>query len=203
MYQKFGKRTFDLCLAITGLIFLSPLFILIPLLLIIIDRQRPFFLQNRPGLGNKIFMLVKFKTMYEKQGVQDDLFPEAKRVTPFGNFLRKTSLDELPQLWNVLIGNMSIIGPRPLLVEYLPLYNLNQQRRHEVRPGISGWAQIHGRNMLNWESKFALDIWYIDNISFLQDLKIIALTIKGLFSLKHISTRSAIGIDKFTGEKIL
>ncbi len=159
-----------------------------------------FFFQQRPGKNNEIFRLIKFKTMTDERDSEGNLLPDEKRLTPIGKFIRSTSLDELPQLWNVIKGDMSFIGPRPLLVDYLPLYNSEQIRRHEVRPGITGWAQVNGRNTISWKRKFELDLWYIDNLSFLLDVKIIFLTLKKVFLRKDISSGSSATMEVFTGD---
>lgn len=177
MYNSFGKRLFDFILAAAGLIILSPLFLLLFLLILCLDKQYPFYNQPRPGLNGKIFIIAKFRTMRDLRDKEKMPLPDAQRTTPLGKFLRQTSLDELPQLWNVLTGDMSLVGPRPLLPEYLPLYNQEQRRRHTVKPGITGWAQINGRNNIGWAAKFEYDLWYVDNLSFPLDLNILFLTL--------------------------
>lgn len=159
------------------------------------------FRQTRPGLHGKPFQMVKFRTMRDAIGADGQPLPDAERMTPFGSFLRSASLDELPELWNVLKGDMSLVGPRPLLMEYLPLYSPEQARRHEVRPGVTGWAQINGRNALSWEEKFRLDVWYVDNRSFWLDLKILALTVKKVFVREGISAAGEVTAAKFTGSR--
>ena len=176
MYRSWGKRTFDFILAGTGLIILFPLFVFISLSLIISRQRNPFFLQSRPGLHSIPFTIIKFKTMIEPTSFHSQTLSDHDRITKLGKILRKTSLDELPQLWNVLIGNMSLVGPRPLLLEYVPLYNDFQNQRHQVKPGITGWAQVHGRNALDWQQRLDMDVWYTQNMSVLLDLKMMAKT---------------------------
>ena len=185
--------------------FLSLLVVIVPLislltLLVVINIGRPlFFLQQRPGLNGKPFTLIKFRTMRNAVDENGDVLPDAERLTNFGKFLRSSSLDELPTLWNVLKGDMSLVGPRPLLTEYMPLYNEGQLRRHEVRPGITGWAQINGRNTVPWEEKFKLDVWYVDNHSFWLDIKILLLTIKKVFVREGISADNHVTMERFSG----
>ena len=178
---------------------LLPIFIIVTILLIIVNRGNPFFLQERPGKNERIFKVIKFKTMNDFKDEKGALLPDKDRLTKVGLFVRKTSLDEIPQLLNVILGNMSLIGPRPLLVEYLPLYNNFQKQRHNVKPGITGWAQINGRNAISWEQKFELDIFYVNNISFLLDLKIIFLTIKKVVISENISSDTSVSMEKFKG----
>jgi lipopolysaccharide/colanic/teichoic acid biosynthesis glycosyltransferase len=173
MYRRFGKRLFDLVLVIPSLIVLSPVIALVAVAARIALGRGVMYRQERPGLGGKPFMLYKFRTMVEAHDEQGNPLSDADRLTPFGNWLRKWSLDELPQLWNVLRGDMSLVGPRPLVVRYLPRYSPEQLRRHEVRPGLTGWTQINGRNTISWEQKFQYDVWYVDHLSFWLDLKII------------------------------
>ena len=193
------KRLLDLSTALFGLILLSPLIFI----LILLIRQKlgspVFFTQVRPGLHGKPFKMIKFRTMTDARDADGNLLPDNIRLTAFGRFLRSTSLDELPELWNVLKGDMSLVGPRPLLMEYLPLYTPEQARRHQARPGITGWAQINGRNAISWEAKFKLDVWYVDNQSFWLDLKILALTIKKVFVREGISAEGEATMPKFTG----
>lgn len=177
MYRRFGKRTVDIIFAGTGLIILSPLFLLLTVLLWFLNKGTPFFYQSRPGLHEVIFTLVKFKTMRDQSDEFGNLLSDEQRATSFGTFLRQTSLDEIPQLWNVLKGDMSLVGPRPLLTEYLPKYNSDQKRRHNVKPGITGWAQINGRNAISLTEKLRYDVWYVENMSFLLDTKIMFLTV--------------------------
>ncbi|MGI9526594.1 MAG: sugar transferase [Weeksellaceae bacterium] len=201
MYQSIFKRFLDFTLSLVGLLVLSPIFILITIFLYLANDGSPFFFQTRPGKNGNLFNIVKFKTMNDKKDSQGDLLPDADRLTSIGKFVRKTSLDEIPQLINVLKGDMSLIGPRPLLPEYLPLYDDHQKRRHDVKPGITGWAQVNGRNAISWEQKFNYDVWYVDNISFLLDLKIILLTIKKVFISEGISSDTSVTMDKFKGNK--
>ena len=178
MYRAFFKRFIDLSLSIVLLFILSPVFLFIIVLLYsFYGKRNVFFLQDRPGKNSKVFRVIKFKTMSDEYTSDNILLSDSERITIIGKFLRLTSIDELPQLINVLKGDMSIIGPRPLLVEYLPLYNKEQARRHQIRPGITGWAQVNGRNAISWTKKFELDVWYVDNMSFFLDLKIIYLTV--------------------------
>lgn len=199
MYKKFIKTFFDFLIALLLLILLSPFFILITLALFIANRGTPFFLQHRPGKNDKIFTIIKFKTMNDKKDATGNLLSDADRLTKIGVFIRKTSLDEIPQLLNVVNGDMSIIGPRPLLVEYLPLYNQTQKRRHQVKPGITGWAQVNGRNAISWDDKFKLDVYYVEKQNFLLDLKIILLTIKKVFFFKEITQQGQATTTKFEG----
>ncbi len=178
MYRAFFKRFIDLSLSIVLLFILSPVFLFIIVLLYsFYGKRNVFFLQDRPGKNSKVFRVIKFKTMSDEYTSDNKLLSDSERITIIGKFLRLTSIDELPQLINVLKGDMSIIGPRPLLVEYLPLYNKEQARRHQIRPGITGWAQVNGRNAISWTKKFELDVWYVDNMSFFLDLKIVYLTV--------------------------
>lgn len=193
------KRLFDIIASALGLLLLSPVIAIVAWLI----RRRlgspVLFRQLRPGLDGKPFEMIKFRTMLDAVGANGSPLPDAERMTPFGSFLRATSLDELPELWNVLKGDMSLVGPRPLLMEYLPLYTPEQFRRHEARPGVTGWAQINGRNALSWEDKFRLDIWYVDNQSLWLDLKIIFLTIKKVVARDGISAEGEATMSKFTG----
>jgi undecaprenyl phosphate N,N'-diacetylbacillosamine 1-phosphate transferase len=199
MYSVFFKRLLDLILSLLGLIILSPIFLIVWLMLIIANEGKPFFFQARPGKNERIFKIIKFKTMNEKKDAQGELLPDEKRLTGVGKFVRKTSLDEIPQLMNVFKGDMSLIGPRPLLIQYLPLYNTDQKRRHEVRPGITGWAQVNGRNAISWQKKFEYDVWYVNHVTFLLDLKILLLTVKKVFKSEGISSTTSITMEKFTG----
>ncbi|NGM60899.1 sugar transferase [Sphingobacterium sp. SGG-5] len=201
MYKNFFKRFFDVSVACLGLVLLSPIFIAVTIGLCFANNGRPFFLQSRPGRNGKIFKIVKFKTMNEKKDVSGHLLPDAERLTPVGAFVRKTSLDEIPQLINVLKGDMSLIGPRPLLVQYLPLYNSHQARRHEVRPGITGWAQVNGRNAISWQQKFDYDVWYVDHLTCILDAKIFFLTIRKVFVREGISAVGQATMEPFKGNK--
>ena len=199
MYPKFFKRIIDFVFAFFGLLFLSPLLIFVTIGLFIVNNGKPFFFQLRPGLHERIFKIVKFKTMNDKKDADGKLLPDADRLTLIGAIVRKTSLDEIPQLINVLKGEMSLIGPRPLLPQYLPLYNQEQRKRHLVRPGITGWAQVNGRNAISWQQKFTYDVWYVDNISFVLDLKILLLTVKKVFVREGISQDGHVTISPFIG----
>ena len=176
MYKMYVKRVIDFMLSLAGLIAISPFLLLFTVLLCIVNRGSPFFLHERPGRNGRIFCLIKFKSMSDLRDAKGKLLPDVQRLTSVGRFMRSLSLDEFPQLINVLKGDMSLIGPRPLLVRYLPLYNERQMRRNEVRPGITGWAQINGRNALSWQEKFEYDVWYVENLSFILDLKILFMT---------------------------
>lgn len=199
MYNCILKRIFDLGIALIGLVILSPFFVLVTIALAFANAGNPFFFQSRPGFKGKIFKIVKFKTMNDKKDANGELLSDAERLTPIGAFVRKTSLDEIPQLINVLKGDMSLIGPRPLLVQYLPLYNQKQFRRHEVRPGITGWAQVNGRNAISWGQKFDFDVWYVDHVSFTLDVKIFFLTIKKVFVREGISADGQATMEPFKG----
>lgn len=199
MYKNIGKRAFDIILACVGLIICCPVFIVVFLLLLIANRGNPFFLQKRPGQNGIIFRIIKFRTMNNRKDNKGNLLSDEKRLTKVGMIIRQSSLDEMPQLINVLIGDMSLIGPRPLLPEYLPLYNDVQKRRHLTRPGITGWAQINGRNAISWTEKFEYDVYYVDNISFQLDLKIIKLTIKKVLLKEDITSKTSSTMERFTG----
>lgn len=200
MYKNFIKRILDFSIAFMALtILLLPLAIITLWLHFANKGAGAFFFQERPGLNGKIFKICKFKTMTDERDSEGNLLPDEVRLTKVGKIVRSTSIDELPQFWNVLVGDMSLIGPRPLLVEYLPLYSKEQARRHEVRPGITGWAQCHGRNSISWAEKFKLDVWYVDNISLLTDLKIIAITIKKVLAREGISQEGNATMENFDG----
>jgi len=201
MYKIYIKSITDFCISLLVLIVTSPILILITLLLFFSNKGKPFFFQLRPGKNDKIFKIIKFKTMNDKKESEGNLLSDAKRLTKVGAFVRKTSLDEIPQLINVLKGDMSLIGPRPLLPEYLPLYNEIQKRRHEVKPGITGWAQVNGRNAISWQKKFEYDVWYVDNLSFLLDFKILFLTIKKVFISEGISHQGEATMSYFKGKE--
>ena len=199
MYKNYFKRLFDFLAAFFGLLVLSPLFVLVMIGLYVANQGKPFFFQARPGKDERIFKIIKFKTMNDKKDAQGNLLPDADRLTPIGAFVRKTSLDEIPQLINVLKGDMSLIGPRPLLPQYLPLYNETQKRRHQVRPGITGWAQVNGRNAITWKRKFELDVEYVDNLSFIMDVKVFFTTFKKVFKSEGISQEGQVTAEAFNG----
>ena len=199
VYRKYLKRFFDFTLSLLLLIIAFPLNTTISIILFFTNNGKIFFIQPRPGKNENIFFIIKFRTMNDKKNEYGELLPDNKRITTMGNFIRKTSIDELPQLINVLKGDLSFIGPRPLLVDYLPLYNDFQRRRHEVKPGITGWAQVNGRNAISWQKKFEYDIWYVDNICFLLDIKIIFLTIKKIFLAENINASDNTTMVKFAG----
>ena len=199
MYKHFFKRFFDFFIALIGLIVLSPIFIFVTIGLYFANQGKPFFFQSRPGLNEKIFKIIKFKTMNDKKDANGNLLSDAERLTPIGAFVRKTSLDEIPQLINVLKGDMAIIGPRPLLPQYLPLYNEVQKHRHDVRPGITGWAQVNGRNAISWTKKFELDVWYVDNLSFTTDINVFFTTFKKVFKSEGISQEGQVTAEAFNG----
>lgn len=199
MYQNYIKRIIDIIVSIVVLIIVFPILLGVIVLLIITNNGHPFFFQIRPGKNERLFKIVKFKTMNEAKDNNGVLLPDAERMTKVGNFIRKTSLDELPQLLNVIKGEMSLIGPRPLLPEYLPLYTNEQKKRHNVRPGITGWAQVNGRNAISWEEKFKFDVYYADNISVLLDLKILFLTIKKVMKREGVSAEGSVSMEKFKG----
>ncbi len=193
------KRLLDLCFSLLAVIFLSPVILVLSIIIKIKLGSPVIFRQRRPGLNGKPFEMVKFRSMKDAVDVNGNLLPDEERMTPFGHKLRSSSLDELPGLWNVLKGDMSLAGPRPLLVQYLPLYNKEQARRHDVRPGITGWAQVNGRNAISWEDKFALDVWYVDNRTFLLDMKILFLTVKKVFIKEGISAEGEATMPAFKG----
>src|SRR5690606_6315728 len=199
MYKNFFKRFIDFVVALLLLALLSPILIVVTICLFFANNGKPFFFQERPGLNEKIFKIIKFKTMNDKKDKDGNLLSDAERLTPIGAFVRKTSLDEIPQLINVLKGAMSLIGPRPLRTYYLPLYNEVQKTRHNVRPGITGWAQVNGRNAISWTKKFELDVYYVNNISFALDLKIFFLTIKKVFKREGISAEGQATTEAFNG----
>ncbi|MCA4782192.1 sugar transferase [Empedobacter stercoris] len=200
MYKNYLKRFLDFTIALIGLICLSPVFMVVTIGLYFANQGKPFFFQARPGLNEKIFKIIKFKTMNDKKDAQGNLLSDAERLTPIGAFVRKTSLDEIPQLINVLKGDMSLIGPRPLLPQYLPLYNETQRKRHLVRPGITGWAQVNGRNAISWQKKFELDVWYVENLSFAADLNVFFTTFKKVFKSEGISADGHVTIEPFNGK---
>ena len=201
IYRKYIKRGIDIAASALGLLCLSPILAAITVWLHFANRGAgAFFRQERPGLHGKIFKVVKFKTMTDERDAAGNLLPDAERLTAVGRFVRSTSLDELPQLWNVLRGDMSLIGPRPLLPQYLPLYRPEQARRHNVRPGITGWAQCHGRNAISWTQKFKLDVWYVDNLTFAIDCKILLLTLKKVLLRDGISSATSATMEEFRGQ---
>lgn len=195
------KRVFDVLISGAALVFLSPLFLAVAVLIRSRLGMPVFFQQVRPGRNDRPFKMIKFRTMLDARDESGNLLPDFKRLTSLGRILRATSLDELPEFWNVLRGDMSLVGPRPLLMEYLPLYTPEQARRHEIRPGITGWAQVNGRNAISWEDKFRLDVWYVDNHSIWLDLKIISMTIVHVFSTTGINASGDITMPRFTGTK--
>lgn len=199
MYRNFVKRILDIIISGIALLCFCPIILVLIAILMIANRYSAFFVQERPGKDGKIFKLVKFKTMTDKTDSDGNLLPDDKRLTKIGTIIRSTSLDELPQLWNVLKGDMSLIGPRPLLIQYLPLYSSEQARRHEVKPGITGWAQINGRNAITWKQKFEYDVWYVDNISFALDLEILWLTFKKVVARENINSATSATMEYFNG----
>lgn len=200
MYKSFFKRVIDFCIVFVILALIWPILLVITIWLHFANKGAgAFFFQERPGKNGKIFEVIKFKTMTDERDENGNLLPDADRLTKIGAFIRSTSIDELPQLINVLKGDMALIGPRPLLVQYLPLYNKEQARRHEVRPGITGWAQSHGRNAISWTEKFKLDVWYVDHISLMTDIKIIFITIKKVLFREDINSATSVTMEYFDG----
>ena len=200
MYKHFFKRFFDFWISLIVLIAISPVLLVVVIWLHFANKGTGiFFFQDRPGRNGKIFKVIKFKTMTDERDVEGNLLPDEARLTKVGRLVRSTSLDELPQLVNVLKGDMALIGPRPLLVQYLPLYSKQQMRRHEVRPGISGWAQCHGRNQISWTEKFKLDVWYVDHLSFMTDVKVILITIKKVIFREDINSDNDATMEDFDG----
>ena len=202
MYKNFIKPAIDFVLALVGFLFLSPVFVLVTIGLFFANDGKPFFFQLRPGKNGKIFKIIKFKTMTDKKDENGNLLPDADRLTKIGSFVRKTSLDEIPQLLNVIKGDMSLVGPRPLLPKYLELYNDFQRRRNEVKPGITGWAQVNGRNSISWEKKFEYDVWYVDNVSFLLDVKILIMTVLKVVKSEGINEQGQATSNEFKGNNI-
>ena len=200
MYTNFIKIVFDFLVALIGFLLLSPIFIGITFLLSIANKGNPFFFQLRPGKNQKIFKIIKFKTMNDKKDANGTLLSDAERLTKIGNFVRKTSLDEIPQLINVIKGDMSLVGPRPLLTNYLHLYSDFQNRRHELKPGITGWVQVNGRNSVSWDKKFELDVWYVNNCSFWLDIKILFKTIEKVVKSDGITAENSATIEPFDGQ---
>jgi lipopolysaccharide/colanic/teichoic acid biosynthesis glycosyltransferase len=199
MYKSFLKRSIEFVITLFGVLILLPIYLLVIPFIYINIGSPIFFKQSRPGINGKVFNIYKFRTMTNIRDDNGILLPDKKRLTKFGKFLRSTSLDEIPSLWSVLRGDMSLVGPRPLLVEYLPLYSKKQARRHEIKPGITGWAQVNGRNALSWDKKFEMDVWYVDNQSFLLDIKILWLTIKKVIQRDGISHNNHVSMNKFKG----
>lgn len=202
MYRFFFKRLIDFLASFLILLIFSPLIIVLILFLVFANNGKPFFVQKRPGKNGEIFKIIKFKTMNDKKDSNGNLLSDAERLTRIGMFVRKTSLDEIPQLINVLKGDMSLIGPRPLLPEYLPLYNDFQKKRHDVKPGITGWAQVNGRNSVSWEKKFELDVWYVNHLSILVDLRIIFLTLKKVIISDGVSPEGFVTMPRFDDLKL-
>jgi len=200
MYSKIIKPLSDFLISLIGLIIISPLLILITILLALANNGKPFFFQKRPGKSGEIFNIVKFKTMTDAKDNQGNLLPDSSRLTTIGKIVRKTSIDEIPQLFNVLIGDMSIIGPRPLLPEYLELYTVRQNKRHDVKPGITGWAQINGRNAISWTQKFEYDVWYVENMCLSLDLKILFRTVKKVLVSEGVNTQNMATTEAFNGK---
>ena len=201
MYRDFLKRIFDFTASFVGLILLSPLFFFVTIALYVANQGKPFFFQLRPGKDGEIFKIIKFKTMNDLKDADGQLLPDSERLTAIGKFVRKTSLDEIPQLINVLKGDMSLIGPRPLLPSYLALYNDFQRRRNNVRPGITGWAQVNGRNTISWEQKFEYDVWYVDHLNFALDMKILLLTVQKVFKSEGITQEGHVTSEEFKGNQ--
>jgi lipopolysaccharide/colanic/teichoic acid biosynthesis glycosyltransferase len=208
MQRSFGSSVYinvikplaDFVVALLVFVILSPVFLIVVIFLLFANSGKPFFFQRRPGKHGKIFKVIKFKTMNDRKDKSGELLPDADRLTAVGNFIRKTSLDELPQMLNVIKGDMSIVGPRPLLVEYLPLYDALQATRHDVRPGITGWAQVNGRNAIAWKQKFEYDVWYVNHISFMLDFKILLMTVRNVVKSEGISSGTSVTMEKFRGE---
>lgn len=199
IYRRYFKRPMDIALSLIALIVLSPVILIVAILVRLKLGSPVIFKQKRPGLHEKIFTMYKFRTMTDERDENGELLPDSMRLTKFGKFLRSTSLDELPELWNILKGDMSIVGPRPLLVEYLPLYNEQQRRRHEVRPGLTGLAQVSGRNSISWEERFALDVEYVDNVRFFNDCRILFVTIKKVLMREGINADNSVSMEPFRG----
>ena len=200
MYKHCFKRVLDFCISLIALICISPILLVVTIWLHFANKGAgAFFLQERPGKDAKIFKVIKFKTMTDERGADGELLPDELRLTKVGKFVRSTSIDELPQLINVLKGDMALIGPRPLLVQYLPLYSTEQARRHEVRPGISGWAQCHGRNAISWTDKFKLDVWYVDNVTLWTDIKVVGITIMKVLKRADINENGQATMEAFNG----
>jgi lipopolysaccharide/colanic/teichoic acid biosynthesis glycosyltransferase len=201
LYERYIKRLLDVLLSAFALMVLWPVLLITAILVRTKLGSPVIFRQARPGKNGEIFHLYKFRSMTDARDENGQLLPDEVRLTNFGKLLRSTSLDELPELWNILKGDMSIVGPRPLLVKYLPLYNEEQRRRHDVRPGLTGWAQVHGRNAISWEEKFRLDVWYVGHVNFAVDVKVIFLTVKNVFCREGISSETAVTMEEFTGTR--
>ncbi len=199
IYISFIKPISDFFISLVALLILSPLLLIATILLFLANKGNPFFVQKRPGKNGVIFNIVKFKTMTDEKSSDGILLPDSQRLTPIGKFIRKTSLDEIPQLWNVLIGDMSIIGPRPLLPQYLPIYTLHQYKRHNLKPGITGWAQVNGRNAISWTQKFEYDVWYVQNVSFLVDMEILFKTVQKVLVSEGINSENMATTEPFNG----
>ena len=199
MYAKFFKRIIDFCLSLIGIIVLSPLLLILIILGAVFMKGNPFFTQLRPGKDEKIFKLIKFRTMDNRKDAEGNLLPDDVRLNKYGRFLRSTSLDELPELFNILKGDMAIVGPRPLLVQYLSLYDETQRRRHEVLPGLTGWAQVNGRNSISWTERFKLDVEYVSDITFMKDVRILILTVKSVVLHEGISSATSDTMEDFNG----
>lgn len=201
MYARFWKRLLDFLLALTALLILSPLLLLLTVAGAVAMRGNPFFAQPRPGRGERIFRLIKFRTMSDRRDASGALLPDGERLNGYGRFLRKTSLDELPELFNILVGQMALVGPRPLLTAYLPLYSEEQHHRHDVRPGLTGYAQVHGRNAVPWEERFRMDVWYTQNITFRLDCRILLDTVRVVFRHDGIGSGTSETMEPFTGNR--
>lgn len=201
MYARFWKRLLDFLLALTALLVLSPLLLLLTVAGAVAMRGNPFFAQPRPGRGERIFRLIKFRTMSDRRDASGALLPDGERLNGYGRFLRKTSLDELPELFNILVGQMALVGPRPLLTTYLPLYSEEQHHRHDVRPGLTGYAQVHGRNAVPWEERFRMDVWYTQNITFRLDCRILLDTVRVVFRHDGIGSGTSETMEPFTGNR--
>lgn len=200
VYSKYIKRALDFIISLLALTVLSPLLLVLTLVGAVKMRGNPFFVQERPGRNGRVFRLIKLRSMTNEKK-NGELLPDEERLTGYGRFLRRTSLDELPELWNILVGHMSIVGPRPLLVKYLPLYNEHQARRHEVRPGLTGWAQVNGRNSITWEQKFDYDVWYVDHVSFALDVRIVMMTVRSVLKREGISGENNATMAEFEGSR--
>lgn len=201
-YCKYFKRPLDICIALLAIGFFSPFFVLLIIILFVANRGNPFFVQERPGKDAKVFRMIKFKTLNDEKSESGELLPDAQRLLRIGKLIRASSLDELPQLFNILHGEMSIVGPRPLLVKYLPYYNEFQSRRHMVKPGITGWAQVNGRNKLTWDQKFAYDVFYVENVSLLFDIKILLLTVRKVILREGVNQEGEVTAEAFKGNFI-